>query len=109
MLERHRALGRAQLRCTCRIEPFEHLRLRQFRHDVSRRGVELQLAALDELHRGGGRDGFGHRVDPDDRIGRHGRVFPEFARAERAFVHDALIGGCHRHDAGHILRMHRSA
>jgi hypothetical protein len=108
--ERHRTPGRAQLQCAGRIEPCEHLHPRQFRHDVSRRGVELQQgAAFNELHRGSGRDGFGHRGDPEDRIGRHGCVFPEFARAESAFVQDALIRGCHRHDAGHILRVHRLA
>ena len=68
-----------------------------------------ELALLDELHGRDGGDCLGHRGDAEDGVKRHRRAAIEDARAERAFVEQALVGRRHRHDAGYILGLDRLA
>ena len=102
MTDSHRSPGRPQTWLPGRIETFEHLGRCEFCHQLARRLLELDLVALDQLHRRRRRHRLGHRGDPDYGIERHRRILAEFTRAEGAFIHNALIRGGHRHDARNI-------
>jgi len=104
--QRDGTLRRPHPRLPGGVETFQHLRLREAGRELAGRRVERELAALDQLHGGRGRDGLGHRRDPDDGVERHRRVLAQLAPAERAFVQHALVGGRHGDDPRHLLRLH---
>jgi hypothetical protein len=89
------------------VEAFEDRGRAQRRVDVGDRSLERELALLDELHGRDGGDRLGHRGDAEDGVGGHRRRLVEPAEAERALVQHALVGRGHRHDAGHVLGVHR--
>ena len=109
VLQRDRPTGRPEPRLARRVEALQHLDRRELADHVARRLFEAQLAALDELHRRGARDGLGHRRDPHHRVDGHGRVLAELALAEGALVERAAVGRGHRHDPGHRFRLDRFA
>ena len=107
--QRDRPLRRTQPGRTGGIESLQNLWRAQRRVDIGHRFIEPELALLDELHGGDGGDRLGHRGDAEDGIERHWRAVAKEARAERAFVKQALVGQRHGHDAGHVLGIHRLA
>src|SRR5581483_12120769 len=72
----------------------QHLLPADLGHDLRRRRIEPELAALDQLHGGGGGDRLGHRSDPDHAVG------PQLAGS--AFEDDALVGGGSGRDARYV-------
>jgi hypothetical protein len=102
-----RLLRGAKLRRAGRVEPLEYLRRAERGVDVRHRLLELELALLDELHRRDRRDRLGHRGDAEHGIERHVRALPELANTEGILVEEPLVGGDHRDDAGHFLRIDR--
>ena len=73
----------AQIRNAAGAEAVEHLGVREKRQDLPRRLVQLELALLDHLHRGGGGDRLGHRGDAEHAVVGHARGRADVATAER--------------------------
>jgi hypothetical protein len=94
------APGRAQLRLTRGVEPFQHLGGGKLRQHVADRPLELQFAALDELHGSRRGDRLRHGGDPEHRVGRHGSARRQRALAESALIDGTFPGGRHRDYAG---------
>jgi hypothetical protein len=107
--ERDRALGRAQLGLPRGVEPFQHLGRGQFGQQLAHRLLELQLALLDQLHAGGRGHRLGHRSDPEHGIGRDLGAVGQVPLAERALVHDPLVGRSDGDDARYDLGVDRLA
>jgi hypothetical protein len=104
-----RPLRGTQLGRASGVKPLQDPGRAQYRVDIGQRLFERELALLDKLH---GRDAghrLGHRGDAEDGVERHRRAVAKDARAERAFVEQALVGRYHRHHAGHVLGLNRLA
>ena len=85
------------------VETFQHLRRGEIRQHLADRLIERELALLDQLHAGRGRDRLGHRGDPEHAVGGHGVVLGQVALAERALIDHLLAGRGHRDHAGNLL------
>jgi hypothetical protein len=88
--QRNRPLRRPEPGRAGGVEALEHLRRAQAGVDVGHGALELQLALLDQLHGGDGRDRLGHRRDAKHRVERHRRALAERAHAEGTLVEQAL-------------------
>lgn len=72
------------------LEPFQHLKIGEFRQDVRNRRVEVELPAL---HQRRGRDAgnsLGHGENAEDGVRGHGSIFVDAALPGRTQVGDAL-------------------
>ena len=105
LAQRDLSLRRAQLCRAAGIETFQHLRRSEIGQQLADRFVQRELALLDQLHAGGGRDRLGHRGDPEHAVGGHRIVLAEVALAERALINRLASGGRHRNDTGDFLRV----
>ena len=103
MAQRDRLFGRPQFRLALGVETFQHLRRGEVRQQLADRLVQRELALLDQLHAGRGRDRLGHRGDPEHAVGGHGIVLGQVAFAERALVDHLIAGRGHRDHAGNFL------
>jgi hypothetical protein len=81
------------------VEGLEHLQPRERREIFLDRIVEAEAALLDELHRRRGGDRFGHRCDPEQRIGGERAPGLDIGHAERALIEGAPAVGRHGDDA----------
>ena len=103
MAQRDRVLRRPQFWRAIGVETFEHLRGGEIGQHLADRGLERELALLDELHGGRRRDRLGHRGDPEHAVGRHGVVLGQVALAERALVDHLFAVRGDRDHAGNFL------
>jgi hypothetical protein len=79
------------------------------RQDLGGRLIEVHPALLDQLHRRGRGEGFGHRKKPEDRVVAHRRTGLDISVAERAVIDDPVRRGSHRRDAEDRAVRHRLA
>ena len=102
--QRDRGACRAHLRPAVGVEALEHAHLPQDAQHVRGRGVELQLAAFDELHGRGSGDGLAHGGDPAHRVGGHRPGGVVIDRPHTGGGRAENIAGCHdlRGGTGHV-------
>jgi len=105
LTQRDGPLGRAQLRLACAVKAFEHLRRREVLQQLADRGIQRELSLLDKLHGRGGRDGLGHRGDPEHAVRCHRGVLGQIALAERALIDHVLAVRGDRNHARDLLRV----
>ena len=95
------ALGRPQPGLAGGVEALQDLGLADLGRVFLGRGVEVELAVLDQLQAGGAGDRLGGREDREHRIGGHRGVLAEQALAGGALVDVAAAVGRHGDHARH--------
>jgi hypothetical protein len=93
------AHGVAQARLAGGVETFEHFRMREPRRVFADARIQTDLALLDELHDGDGRDRFCHGGDAEDCVELHALFRGDVLGAKCAFVKNAISRGGNCDDA----------
>ena len=101
VVDRDRPLGRACARLPSGVIPVQHLQLIDLGHVFAGGVVQADLAFFHQLHHACAGQRLGGREDGEHRVGGHGLVLAQLARAGRAFVEVAVAVGDHGDDAGY--------
>ena len=96
-----RALGRAGAGLAGGVKAVQHLQLVDLGHVAAGGVVQADLAFFHQLHHACAGQRLGGREDGEHRVGGHGLVLAQLARAGRAFVEVAVAVGDHGDDAGY--------
>jgi hypothetical protein len=81
------------------------LELGQLRKVARHRVGDLEASLLLQHHRRHAGDGFGHRVDAEERVGRHGEASVAVPVTEGLEVCDLALAGDEDHRAGQAARL----